>query len=34
MIFLSFTLILNLGHILDQMKIIQMNLDLRAIAIG
>ena len=33
-IFLSFTVILNLGHTLDQLKIIQMNLDLKAIAIG
>ena len=33
-ILLSFTVILNLGHTLDQLKIIQMNLDLKAIAIG
>ena len=33
-IFLSFTVISNLGHTLDQPKIIQMNLDLKAIAIG
>ena len=33
-IFLSFTVTLNLGHTLDQLKIIQMNLDLKAIAIG
>ena len=31
-IFLSFTVILNLGRTLDQLKIIQMNLDLKAIA--
>ena len=33
-IFLSFTVIINLGHTLDQIKIIQMNLDLKAITIG
>ena len=33
-IFLSFTVILNLGNTLDQLKVIQMNLDLKAIAIG
>ena len=32
--FLSFTVILNLGHTFDQLKIIKMNLDLKAIAIG
>ena len=32
--FLSFFVILNLGHTLDQLKIIQMNLDLEAKAIG
>ena len=33
-IFLSFTVMLKLGHTLDQLKIIQMNLDLKAISIG
>ena len=33
-IFLSLTVILNFEQILDQLKIIQMNLDLKAIAIG
>ena len=33
-IFLSFTVILNLEHTLDQLKIFQMNLDLKAVAIG
>ena len=33
-IFLSFTVILNLGHTLDQLKIIQINLDLKAIAVS
>ena len=33
-IFLSFTVILNLRHVLDQLKVIQMNLDLKAEAIG
>ena len=33
-IFLNFTVILNLGHTLDQLKITQMSQDLKAIAIG
>ena len=33
-IFLRFTVILNLEHTSDQLKIIQKNLDLIAIAIG
>ena len=33
-IFSSFTVILNLGRTLYQLKIIQTNLDLKAIAIG
>ena len=33
-IFLSFTVILNLRHTLHQLKIIQMNLDLKATVIG
>ena len=33
-IFLSFTMILNRGHTLDHLKITQINLDVKAIAIG